>query len=197
MNSELELVKTLEKISKTLGGVFTTDDLKLIIQPKHSNAYVLKVRKLIDAKVLFRFMRGIYLSETFDLATLSQRIEPNSYVSFETVLSKHLIIGIAPKNTIKAVKIGKNKIYKHSKAIVTHHGIGKHLFFGYYTKAGIHWAYPEKAWLDSLYFYQRGATYAFDVYSDVNLNLLNIKRVKQYLKMYRNPKFIRFAEGFL
>ena len=62
---------------------------------------------------------------------LSQKINPNTYISFETVLSEALIIGAIPVNQIKAIKVGKKREYNIGQGKIIHLGISRHLYFGY------------------------------------------------------------------
>jgi hypothetical protein len=56
---------------------------------------------------------------------------------------------------------------------------------------------PEKAFIDLLYFYVKGARYLIDPMSDVIVDKLNKKRLFAYLKRYKNPKFVKFVKGLL
>ena len=62
---------------------------------------------------------------------------------------------------------------------------------------GVRVADKEKAFLDVLYFHLRGRVYPFDLYSDIRLEAFDSMRLREYLKRYRNPKFVAFAESFL
>jgi hypothetical protein len=43
---------------------------------------------------------------------------------------------------------------------------------------GIRYASAEKAFVDTLYFYQKGEQFPFDPFSDINMSLLNITVIR-------------------
>ncbi|MHC4873169.1 MAG: hypothetical protein ACYTFY_15105, partial [Planctomycetota bacterium] len=61
---------------------------------------------------------------------------------------------------------------------------------------GVKKAQPEKAFLDCLYYYQSGKKYFFNIFEDINISLLNEKRLFSFLKKYKNPKFRRFVYDY-
>ena len=132
---------------------------------------------------------------------LSQRICPDSAISFGSALAKEMLIGSIPQKTVYAVKIGKTRIYKSPLGQIVHFGFaaaGKELWFGYeMAKNGIRYADMEKAFLDTLYFYQKGRKFSFNIYSDIQVDRLNPKKLQKYLMKYKNPKFRTFVQGVL
>ena len=80
---------------------------------------------------------------------------------------------------------------------VEHVGIASRLSFGCKPADGVRYANTEKAVLDVLYFHLRGRRYGFDIYSDINLRKLDMDRMNEYLRRYRNPKFVAFARRVL
>ena len=189
--------RILETLSLRQRGVFSKADLQAALADPHPAGFVRRVRTLVDEGVLRRFTRGFYVTPDFDLATLSQRIAPESYVSFGTVLARELIIGTSPDRQVIAVKVGRNRTYSSSGFLIEHVGVRKNLYFGFRRIDGVAFADPEKAALDTLYFHQRGRRYPFDIYSDINIGKLDPVRVAEYLKRYRNPKFVAFAANTL
>ncbi len=193
----LEDARRVEESSAQQRGVFSTADLRALLPDRHPAAFARRVDSLIEAGVLRRFLRGWYVSETFDLATLSQRLTPESYVSFANVLADELLIGPRPERQVMAVKLGRARSYRCSGFEILHLGIAPHLFFGFRVEDGIRFAEPEKAVLDVLYFHLRGQKYVFDPFSDVDYSRLDLDRLGTYLERYRNPKFVSFVEGTL
>lgn len=157
----------------------------------------------MQAKILTSFCRGFYVAQNFDREYLSQRICPESALSLGTVLARDLLIGSIPQKTVYAVKKGKTRIYKSELGQIVHLGFAspssaKDNWFGYQVgKTGIRYADPEKAFLDTLYFYQLGNHFSFNIYSDIHVNRLNQKKLAGYLKKYRNPKFRKFVQGVI
>ena len=185
------------KLQAAQGGVFSTADLRTILAEPHPAAFKRRVRALIEQGSLLRFTRGFYVTEEFGLATLSQRIAPDSCISFATVLAQGLVIGTSPDRKIVATKVGRSRKYEALGYEVEHLSVSASLNFGCEQKRGSRSATVEKAILDVLYFHLRGRRPGFDIYSDVNLRKLNKKRLADYLKRYRNPKFVSFAKRVL
>ncbi len=179
--------------SAAQGGVFSSADLQTAFAEPHPAAFGRRVRRLCDHEVLFRFTRGFYVTEQFELPVLSQRIAPNSCISFETVLARELVIGTDPTHQVVATKVGRARHYAARGFEILHLGIAAHLSFGCKHRAGVRYASVEKAVLDVLYFHLRGRRCAFDIYSDINLSKLDVGRLREYLQRYRTPKFVAFA----
>lgn len=203
---------TIINLIQTLGiqqrGVLTTRDLEILF--KTSNRQLLKNRILpfLEKEVLIRFSRGYYIAPKIlpkieILAALSQRIRPNSIISLGTILSKNRIIGTDPANTIYAVKIGTTRRYENDKfGTIIHFGFGKisdrsMYDFGYTLENGIRYADPERALLDTLYFYQRGNKFFFNIYEDIDVSTINKTKYFKYLKKYSNSRFQAFARSFI
>jgi len=178
-------------------GVFSTADLRTALSDPHPASFVRRVRSLLDYRVLSRFTRGFYVAEPFELAVLSQRIAPNSCISFETVLARHLIIGTSPTRRIVATRVGKPRRYRALGYEIEHLGISAVLRFGSSIEQGVRYVDADRAVLDVLYFHLRGRRHPFDIYSDLDLWKLDEKRLRGYLSRYRNPKFATFARRVL
>lgn len=178
-------------------GVFSKGDLQAALGERHPAAFVRRVGTLVEHGALARFCRGWYVTEGFDLATLSQRLAPESYVSFTTVLARHLVVGPSPATTIVAVKVGRPRRYSDGEHVVEHVSVGESLLFGFTATDGVRYADAEKAFLDTLYFHLRGRRSPFDLYSDLALHRLDRDRIRDYLLRYRNPRFVAFVQGVL
>lgn len=188
----------LARLAVEQAGVFSKADLQSALGEPHPAAFKRRIRVLQDNGILRRFTRGFYVTETFDLPTLSQRIAPDSCISFGNVLARELLIGTRPAHRIVATKVGPTRTYRGLGFEIEHVGISPSLFFGHtYGANGVRFANAEKAVLDVLYFHLRGRRYPFDIYSDINFRKLDTKRVREYLQRYQNPKFVAFAKGVL
>ena len=189
--------RLLERHAAEMQGVFTVADLRNLFAPASAVELFRRIRTLQKHGVLHRFCKSVYVTGKFDLEAVSCRINPESYVSFGNVLSRHLLIGTIPSQTVTAVKLGHPRRYGKSMGTVIQLGMAPHLMFGIEFEAGIRRADAEKAYLDTLYFHQKGHRFPFDVFSDINTSGLNRERLGQYLQQYRNPKFVRFVENCL
>jgi hypothetical protein len=187
----------IARLAAAQGGVFSTSDLRTTLAEPHAAAFGRRVRALVEHGILFRFARGFYVTEAFDLPVLSQRIAPGSCISFDNVLARELVIGTKPAHRILATKVGPARRYAARGFEIEHLSISSRLSFGCESTDGVRYANAEKAVLDVLYFHLRGRRYGFDVYSDINLRKLDMPRVRDYLQRYRNPKFVAFARRVL
>lgn len=178
-------------------GVFDKTDLQVLLAERHRSALTRRLAALVRAGELQRFSRGVYVRDSFDLPTLSQRLSPGSYVSFGNALAKHLVIGTTPARQVLGVKTGPGRTYSGLEFAITHVHVSPHLYFGFTTIDGVQWADAEKAALDTLYFHLRGRRYAFDPFSDIDRGRLDPARLASYLERYRNPKFVAFARAAL
>lgn len=197
MNTTFSDVNIIKQFQQDMKGVFTLSDLKGMFPTRHLNSFYRRIANLEKIGVLRRYMRGIYVAEEFDLTVVSQKIDPDSYISFETVLAKEMVIGTIPKNEVKAVKVGKRRAYRSALGNVLHLGVARHLYFGFETIDGVNFAAREKALLDMLYFFSKGMRFYLDIYSDVNLKKIRCELVEKYLSKYRNPKFVKFVRTYL
>lgn len=192
-----EDVQRLESVRARQRGVFSKADLQVLLGERHSAAFKRRVQALARAGALRRFVRGMYVAREFDVPTLSQRLAEDSYVSFGTVLARHLVIGTRPERQLIAARTGRNHVYRGLGIEVVHVHIAEHLDFGHTVEQGVRWADAEKAVLDTLYFHLRGRRYPFDVFSDLDVTRLDVERLETYLARFRNPKFVTFARSLL
>ena len=188
---------TLRRLSTAQRGCFSKDDLATALAEPHPSALVRRLTALQAHGILTRVSRGWYVTADFDRLVLSQRLAPSSYLSLETVLGAHGVIGVRPEHRIVAVKEGKTRTYESALVTVEHLGVQAHLLFGWELAGTVKRATPEKALLDALHFYQHGRRLPFDPYSDVNARRLNRARLDEYLQRYKNPKFVAFVEKVL
>ncbi len=196
MNS-LTDAQRLRHLDAQQKGVYSKSDLRTAFGAMHPEVFVRRVRALIRHGILRRFCRGWYVAEEFDLATLSQRIAPESCISFGTVLAQNLIVGTNPARQIVAIKTGRPRRYVFDGFSIEHVSVAKELLFGFSDTDGVQYANTEKAIIDVLYFHLRGRRFPFDIYSDIDVGKLNPERLRDYLSRYQNPKFVTFAERVL
>ncbi len=193
----LDDLRVLEAFAPGQRGVFSTRDLQIALRDPQRASFSRRVDALIGTGRLRRFQRGWYVAEEFDLATLSQRLAPESVVSFANVLARRLLIGPAPRRQVMATKVGRGRTHRALGVEIVHLSVSPELLFGFEVEDGVRWADAEKAVLDTLYFHLRGRRYSFDLFSDIDFDRLDEDRLRSYLERYRNPKFVKFARGVL
>ena len=208
MKVRADILFALQGLALQQRGVLTTRDLEVIFRTSNRQTLTSRLRPYLKEKILIRFCRGFYLmpkstSVEMGLAALSQRICPHSIISLGTVLSRARLIGTAPKNVVYAVKVGTSRTYENEDiGRIVHFGFGgikeSSVFdFGYYFEDGICYAEPERALLDTLYFYQRGNKLFFNIYSDVFVGKINRQTYLEYIDRYPNSRFRAFARSYL
>ena len=193
----IEDQRRVQRLRDAQRGVFSTADLRSALADRHPAALGRRIRKLVEEEVLTRFTRGFYVAQEFSLPVLSQRIAPESCISFETILARETVIGPKPERRVVATKAGPSRRYEARGFVIEHMRVSPDLMFGCEGVDGVRTAHVEKAVLDVLYFHLRGRRYSFDIYSDMNLGRLDRARLKEYLGRYANPKFRAFAEKVL
>ena len=190
-------IKKIEELAPDMGGVFLTSDLKSIFRNQSPSNFFNLLKSLQNFGVISRFVKGVYIYEIFDSEMLSAKIEPSAYISMGTILSKNGLIGSVPKRLVSAVKVGRNRVYKNAELKIKHFGISEHLYFGFKKENGIKKADNEKAYLDILYYSMKGNKYLFNPTADVDLGQLDMKKCFQYLKKYKNKRFISYCREIL
>jgi hypothetical protein len=197
MINRLDDYRLIQKLAPQNGGVFSLSDLKSLFNESHPVPLYRRINALCRVSALMRFRRQFYVAEDFNPEVLTQRIVPEAYISFGNALARHLLIGSVPSKTVSAVKTGRNRIFRGAWGTIAFFGIAPELMFGFTLENGVRYATPEKAFLDTLYFYQKGRIFSFNVYSDIDFSRLDKKLVLRWLKKYRNPKFVSFVKGVI
>ena len=179
------------KWADDLDGVFTMPDLKVLFAERTEAALYKKLIGLIEEKLLVKVKRGLYATPTTSLAVISNRINPDAYISTGTVLARNMIIGSVPAYKLQAVKVGRPRIYKFDMGIIEHLSIAPDLFFGFSLCDGLKYASSEKAFIDACYYRYKGKRFSFDLDSDINKEALDANLISHYLTKY-DERFIRF-----
>ena len=191
-------IKLLKASKKSMRGVFDDSDLSNLFSDLHKNQLYRRIKSLTENGYLMRFCRGLYVAEEFDLEVVSQKLSETSYISFGSVLAEHLAIGSIPEFQIEAVKSGKTRTYSFDKYKIKQYGTKTSLDFGVTRVDGVRKADLERAILDCLYFHLHGTKFYFDIYSDINWDKVDKKKLMTYLSSnYKNEKFISFVKGII
>lgn len=178
--------KLIEKIKNIPKGYFSLADIKKISSEKEGSLMVALSRLVKNGQIL-RLRKNFYALDfvKVDLEKFAIETYYPSYLSFEWALSWHNVLSQKPSNVTlattkrskKTILFGKNLIYRHLKP---------NLFWGYQKMENYLVADPEKAFLDLAYLSLNG--YAkFDT-EEMNLKLLDKKKIKKYLKMFNSAR---------
>ena len=196
MNNCLERINRLGPLS---GGIFSYADLFSLIGASSPLQNKRVIKRLIKEKIIFKIKRGFYTTKNPDLWILACRMKKEAVISMDSVLAKNGLIGTIPEQSVSAViPGGRREIIETPFGSIRYFSIKKELLFGFLPfPQGIRAADNEKAYLDLLYFYTKGARFVIDPLQEVNLRKLDRQKIKLYLKRYKNPKFVRFVKGGL
>jgi len=183
----------LLKLGESVGGVFSLMELSSVFAENNRVSLHNTINRFIKSGILKRYCREIYTLANFDCLVLSAKIRQNSYVSLGSALAMHRLIGTESPFQVFCIAQSKAAYYKGLPNI-SFYSLANELYFGFTpNKKGVLIAEPEKAVLDTLYFYLRGKKFYFNIFSDINYNQLDKKKFFAYLKSYNNPKLRIFA----
>lgn len=153
---KLEVMKNLTySINKLPQTVFTSREIALILGEINPDIVKSKINYYVKRGELFSLRRGIYSKDTkfseFELAT---KLYTPSYVSFETILSKHDVVFqydsriYLASYVTREIKVGKvNIYYKKIKNEVLNNPTGIY-YENYFPEATV-----ERAFLDTIYMF--------------------------------------------
>jgi hypothetical protein len=193
------LMERVQKLAPAMAGVFSYGDLFNLIGAESPLRNQRTIRKLIREGMLFKIRRGIYTTQSPDLWVLGSRIKPNAYVSLESVLAANLLIGTVPRRSVSMVSTSPGRLTLETPVgTLRFFSVKKNLLFGFNRRVdGVRVADSEKAYIDLLYFYAKGARFVIDPLREVDIAKLDRARIRKYLRKYRNPRFVAFVERSL
>lgn len=201
MKKPLEMLRVSQEIwqlGPQMGGVFSASDLASLIGGGSDLKNARAMQRLVREKIVVRVRKGIYVAPGFDPWVLASRLAPRSYITMESVLAKEGLTGTVPSGLVSAAQAARPRAFEAGGVRIVIHSLSKELLFGIERlPSGVRAADSEKAFLDLLYFYQKGARFPIDPLRDVRTEALDRKRLQGYLKHYRNPKFVAFAKGVI
>lgn len=146
-----------------------------------------------------KLKNGLYaLSNPFPSEEeIANRLYQPSYISFETVLAKHGIIPESVYPVISATTKPSRQFEVEGKQYI-YHTIKKEAYTGYHPqKIGnrlVLIASPEKAVVDTLYFVHLKKKTLND---RLDLSPLSKKRILDYAKIFKRPRFIKMIKELL
>ncbi len=188
---DANVYREIQKWAGELDGVFTLDDLRVMFRDRTDAALYKRLETLIEARVLIKVKPGFYATPDAELVAISQRIDPDAYLSTGTVLARAAVIGSIPAGRVQAVKCGRPRIYRCELGTIEHLSIAPHLFFGFELVDGVRSATAEKAFLDVCYYTYRGRRFSFDPATDMAVTELDRGRVEEYLSRY-DKRFVGY-----
>lgn len=140
--------------------------------------------RLKEKKILHGVYRGLWgYGKNITLEDLFQKIDPDAYVSLETVLGRcNIIKAMTPDLT--CISFSQSRVIKTAIGTLVFHKIKRELFFGF---DDLHFASPEKALLDYIYLrIKAGKEIQWN-----KLNLSKIHRGKLGACLKKFPNFVK------
>ena len=193
-----KIVQKIQRMTPDMGGVFNFSDLWNIIGLGSSDRTAKVITRLIHEEILFKVRRDIYATKDPNLWLLASRFKKNACISMDSVLAKNGLIGTLPTRSVSLIYPGNPQTRETSFGRLRYFKIKKDLLFGTQKiLAGITVADNEKAYIDLLYYHLKGARFAINPVKDVDIWKLDRKKIKKYLRAYKNPKFVKFVEGLI
>lgn len=195
----MKILRKILQFAPQMGGVFSYADLCNLIASPSELKNARTISRLVKEGALIKIQRGFYVTDNPDLWILATRLKRRSYISMDSILANAGLIGTLPEKSVSCVQVdGKKQNITTPFGVLRYFSIKESLAFGISTLSnGVPVADNEKAYLDLLYYYTKGAGFVIDPRSEVNLRKLNREKIELYLKKYRNPKFVSFVQGEL
>jgi len=187
----------MEKINKIPKGYFSFADLRKISALDDGSLRVAVSRLLKSGKII-SLVKGIYSADLSKVSLERFAVEnyAPSYLSFEWALGRFDILSQKTYGLTLATTRQTKKISAPAGVIIYRH-VKPELFWGYKNENGCLIAEPEKAFLDLAYLSLNGYG-KFDP-TEMNLGLLNKKKIKAYLKKINSKRLVLLIEklGFI
>jgi len=180
--------KLMEKINKIPKGYFSFADLRKISALDDGSLRV-AVSRLVKSGKITGLVKGIYSADISKISWERFAIEnyAPSYLSFEWALGRFDILSQKTYSLTLATTRQTKKTSTPAGAII-YRRLKPELFWGYRKEEGCLIAEPEKAFLDLAYLSLNG--YAKFDPSEMNLGLLNKKKINVYLKKINSKRLL-------
>jgi hypothetical protein len=188
-------MRLLQTHAQAMDNLFRISDLAILFQTEGKNLHD-RIRRLVENELLEPVCRGLYGSEGWTLESASARLYAGSFISGPTMLAEYMMIGTIPLHRLFCVKTGQTRVFETPQGAIVYHAAQADKMFGFARQGMVNKADPERALVDTLYYYVHGERYFFDLYSDVRLIDLNHDRFTSYVERYHNPKFKAFAYDY-
>lgn len=142
------------------------------------------LQRLKKNKILLNIYKNIWAVPDADINDIAPFLDPDCYCSMETALYNYNII----KQSTQTFHFISNKFSKKKKTaagIIHFHKIKNNLYFGFKN----HFAEPEKALLDYIYFCIKDGRKPFVDYDILDISAVNNKKLQKYSEPF--PKTTR------
>ena len=187
-----KLSRTIEQIPKSY---FSLNDL-VKISDLNKDSLKVSISRAINDRSIIPLTRGLYTNRIAQIPweNLAINIYYPSYVSFESALNYYNILS-QQSSALTLASSKRRKELNIQGQIISYRHLKAELFWGYIKKDDYLIAEAEKAFLDLAYLSLNG--YAHFNSSEMNLDLLNRKKLKKYLKRFNNKKLDRLINQII
>jgi len=177
-------------------GLFTTEDLRKLLDVKKSNTLYKTIEGLVKEKILTRLSKGRYSFRTArpHVFEIGNFLYSPSYISFESALNFYNILLQVPYAISSATALRNKTISATNKEYVYTH-IDKRVYFEFRMEGAFVIASPEKALADLMYVISKGKR-RVDI-SDMDLSLINKRKFNFILKKMSNRLLTDFAKRYV
>lgn len=145
--------------------------------------------RFVKSGFLVRAKRNIYaLSDNWERFSREERfifsnlIQTPSYISLMTAMDYYGVTTLMQRNFIESVAIHRTKQVEIGNTVFNYTKIDKKLYFGFLKEKDFFIAYPEKAFMDSIYL-KSLRRYDFDL-SSIDFKKLNLSKLKKMAGIY-------------
>jgi len=175
----IELLKILRQLNKPF---YTISDLEKITRLPRNSLYV-ALRRWQVTGIIERVAQGIYLpmGSHLSIENLASQLCLPNYLSFESALARHGILNLIPY-TLTFATTRKTRRYTLQQQDIEFRQMIPGLFFGFEMRNGNYIAFPEKAFLDEIYFIIRGKA-ALD-FDELDIRKLSPMLLKKYVNRF-------------
>jgi predicted transcriptional regulator of viral defense system len=197
--TKLNLLNVGKKLKETKKTIFTPQDMILMFGATKRAvngflSYNSKKDRIIKLKKSLYGLKDEYISPYL----IANKAYSPSYISFETALSYyHLIPETVYSITSATTKTSRDWTINETNCL--YRTIKQEAYIGYVTKViednQIYMATPEKALADYFYFIYLGKIKTLN--DRLNFTLINKKKLKEYLLLFSNKKFLSFSKKYL
>ncbi|MFH1427767.1 MAG: hypothetical protein ABIG60_04555 [Patescibacteria group bacterium] len=178
--------KLIEKLNNYNKSFYSISDLEIITGQSRPVLRVV-LNRLVKKNKIIRLQKNLYvLNYNINYELIAEQLNPESYISFETVLAQAGILSQIPYSlTLATTK--RSKTITLGQQEIIYRKIKSSLYFGYFLDNQVKIAYPEKALLDLLYLILRGKSKAN--LEELDFTKINKESFKKYLAKY--PKNVK------
>jgi len=182
-SKENRLVEALGKVN----GVITLGEIRSLFPEMRQITLLKWLKKLVESEVLIKVKAGLYASPSAEMRHISFKLDPGSYLSMDTVLSRLGLMGSIPGRHLKAIRVGSPRRYSFKMGLIEHLSMSP-AYYGHFRMAeGALEAIPEKAFVDSCYYRFKGRHLNFNPESDVDLGALSMDLLMDCLAPHQGP----------